>query len=94
MDVSERTLRDVYLPPFKAAFDARRGQLMSAFNDINGVPASANQFILDTVLREEWGFAGVVLSDYNAIGELIPHGVAADLKEAAGSASWRAWIWI
>ncbi len=83
VDLSERTLREVYLPPFKAAFDAGAGTVMSAFNEISGVPASANPFVLRTVLREEWQFAGVVLSDYNAIGELIPHGIAADLKEAA-----------
>ncbi len=83
VDVSERTLRDVHLPPFKAAFDAGAGSVMSAFNEINGVPASANSFTLRTVLREEWGFTGVILSDYDAIGELIPHGFAADLKEAA-----------
>jgi beta-glucosidase len=83
VDVSERTLRDVYLPPFKAAFDAGAGTVMSAFNEINGIPASANSFTLRTILREEWGFMGVILSDYDAIGELIPHGFAADLQEAA-----------
>jgi len=82
VDISERTLRDVYLPPFKAAFGAGAGSVMSAFNEISGVPASANLFALRTVLREEWGFEGVVLSDYNAIGELVPHGFAADLREA------------
>ncbi len=83
VDISERTLRDVHLPPFQAAFDAGAGTVMSAFNEIGGVPASANPFTLDTVLRQEWGFIGVVLSDWNAISELIPHGFAADLKEAA-----------
>ena len=83
VDISERTLRDVYLPPFKAAFDAGAGSVMSAFNEISGVPTSANPFTLGTVLRDEWGFAGVVLSDYSALAELIPHGFAADLKEAA-----------
>ena len=83
VDISERTLRDVYLPPFKAAFDAGAGTIMSAFNEIGGVPASANPFTLDTMLRQEWGFEGVVLSDWDAIGELIPHGCAADLEEAA-----------
>ena len=83
VDISERTLRDVYLPPFKAAFDEGAGSVMSAFNEINGIPASANPFTLRRVLREEWGFNGVVLSDYNAIRELIAHGFAADLKEAA-----------
>ncbi|UCC65302.1 MAG: glycoside hydrolase family 3 C-terminal domain-containing protein [Anaerolineae bacterium] len=82
-DISERTLRDVYLPPFKAAFDEGACTVMSAFNEIAGVPASANLLILDTILRREWDFPGVVLSDWNAVGELIPHGFAADLKEAA-----------
>lgn len=82
-DISERTLRDVYLPPFKAALDAGAGSLMSSFNEIGGVPSSANPFILRTILREEWGWQGVALSDYEAIRELIPHGAAADLREAA-----------
>ncbi len=82
-DMSERTLRDVFLPPFHAAFDEGAGSTMSAFNDLNGVPTSANPFTLRTVLRDEWGWEGVVVSDYNSIGELIPHGIAADLKEAA-----------
>ena len=83
VDISERTLRDVFLPPFQAAFEEGAGTVMSAFNEIAGIPASANAFILDTVLRQEWGFEGVVLSDWNAIAELIPHGCAVDLKEAA-----------
>ena len=83
VDVSERTLREVYLPPFKAAIDAGAGSLMSSFNEIAGVPATCNPFILRTVLRDEWGWPGVVLSDYTAVRELIAHGVAADLKEAA-----------
>ena len=83
VDISERTLREVYLPPFKAAFDAGAMTVMSAFNEIAGVPASANPFTLQTVLRDEWGFSGVVLSDYTAIAELVPHGLAADLKDAA-----------
>lgn len=83
VDISEITLREVFLPPFKAAFDAGAGSLMSAFNEINGVPASANPFTLRDILREEWNYHGVVLSDYNAVGELIPHGFAEDLKDAA-----------
>jgi beta-glucosidase len=86
-DMSERTLRDVYLPPFHAAFDEGAGTTMSAFNDLNGVPTSANPFTLKTVLRDEWGWDGLVVSDYNSIGELVPHGIAADLKEAAQKAS-------
>lgn len=82
-DFSERTLRDVYLPPFKAAFDAGAGTVMSSFNEISGLPATANPLILRTILRDEWGWPGIVLSDYDAVRELIPHGLAADLKEAA-----------
>lgn len=83
VDISERTLRDVYLPPFKAALDAGAGSIMSSFNEIAGVPASVNAFILRQILRDEFEWPGVVLSDYDAIGELIQHGVATDLKEAA-----------
>lgn len=85
-DMSERTLRDVFLPPFYAAFAEGAGTTMSAFNDLNGVPASANPFTLKTVLRDEWGWDGVVVSDYNSVGELVPHGIAADLKEATAKA--------
>jgi beta-glucosidase len=83
VDLSERTLREVQLPPFKAAFEAGAGSVMSAFNEIGGVPATANAFTLRTILRDEWGWPGVVLSDYEAVRELIPHGVAADLADAA-----------
>ncbi len=83
VDISERTLRDVYLPPFKAAFDAGAGSTMSAFNEIGGVPGTCNAFLLTTVLRDEWGWPGVVVSDFNAIGELVQHGVATDLRDAA-----------
>ncbi len=83
VDLSERTLRDVFLPPFKAAFDAGAGAVMSAFNEIAGVPCTANAFLLQTILRDEWGFQGLVVSDWDAVGELIAHGCAADLREAA-----------
>ena len=83
VEVSERTLRDVYLPPFKAAVEAGCGTLMSAFNDLGGVPASCNRFTLTDVLRGEWGFEGFVVSDWNSVAELINHGVAADPAEAA-----------
>lgn len=82
-EVSERTLREIYFPPFKAALDAGAGTFMSAFNDLDGVPCTANTFTLSTVLRGEWHFDGVVVSDYNAVKELITQGVAADGKEAA-----------
>ena len=82
-DVSERQLRETYFPPFKAAVDAGVGTFMSAFNDLDGVPASANPFTLTKVLRGEWGFDGFVVSDYTAVDELLRHGVAADGAEAA-----------
>jgi beta-glucosidase len=83
VDISERTLRDVHLPPFRAAFDAGAPSVMSAFNEIGGVPATVNALTLRTILRDEWGWDGVVLSDYEAVRELIAHGVAADLRDAA-----------
>lgn len=83
VDISERTLREIYLPPFKAAVDAGAGTLMSAFNDLNGIPASANYLTLTQILRNEWGFDGFVVSDWNSIAELINHGIAKDKKEAA-----------
>lgn len=82
-EVSERTLREIYFPPFKAALDAGVGTFMSAFNDLDGIPCTANSFTLSKVLRGEWNFDGVVVSDYNAVKELITHGVAADGEEAA-----------
>ncbi len=85
-DLSENTLREIYFPPFKAAVDAGVGTLMSSFNAINGVPATANAFTLTKVLRDEWKFVGFVVSDYTSVKELINHGVAADEKEAAALA--------
>ncbi|MBL8874860.1 MAG: beta-glucosidase BglX [Phycisphaerae bacterium] len=83
VDMSERMLRDVYLPPFKATIDAGVGTFMSAFNSLSGVPTSANHFTLTTVLRDEWAFKGFVVSDWTSIAELIPHGIALDGKAAA-----------
>jgi beta-glucosidase len=83
VDISERTLREVYLPPFKAAFDAGADTVMSSFNEIAGVPATVDAFTLKTLLRDELEWPGVVVSDYTAIAELIQHGVASDLEEAA-----------
>ena len=85
-DMSERTLREIYFPPFKAAVEEGVGTLMSAFNDLNGVPASANPFTLTRVLRGEWKFDGFVVSDYTAVEELIKHGLAADGSDAASLA--------
>lgn len=82
-DISERTLREVYLPPFKAAVDAGVQSLMSAFNEINGVPATGSRYLMTDILRDEWGFDGFVVADYTAVWELLNHGVAAD-SAAAG----------
>lgn len=83
VDISERTLRDVYLPPFKSAVDAGVGTLMSSFNEIGGIPSSANKFLLSHILKNDWSFDGFVVSDWNSIGELINHGIATDSKHAA-----------
>lgn len=85
-DVSEHTLRTIYFPPFKAAVDAGVGSFMSAFNDLNGVPTSGNPFTLTEVLREEWRFDGLVVSDYRSVVEMINHGFAADEADAAAHA--------
>lgn len=82
-DMSELELRSVYLPPFKAAFDAGALSTMSGFNDLNGVPTSGNRWLLTDLLRGEWGFAGFVVSDYTSEEELIAHGFAADGRDAA-----------
>src|SRR5215216_3929882 len=85
-DLSENTLREIYFPPFKAAVEAGVGTLMSSFNAINGVPASANAFTLTKVLRQEWKFDGFVVSDYTSVRELINHGIAANEEDAAAAA--------
>ena len=82
VDVSERTLREIYFPPFQAAFAAGSPTTMASFNEIAGVPATANPWLLDEVLRREWGFGGLVVSDYTGDEELIGHGFAADAREA------------
>ncbi|MGJ7510156.1 glycoside hydrolase family 3 N-terminal domain-containing protein [Variovorax sp. GT1P44] len=83
VDLSERTLREVYLPPFRSAIDAGALSIMSAFNEIGGIPSNANAALLTGVLRKEWRFQGFVVSDYTADEELIAHGFAADGREAA-----------
>ncbi|MCX7874813.1 MAG: beta-glucosidase BglX [Melioribacteraceae bacterium] len=83
VDMSERNFRDFYLPPYKAAIEAGAGSLMACFNEIGGVPASSSQFLMTHILRNEWKTDAFVVSDWNSIGELIPHGVAKDLKQAA-----------
>ena len=83
VDISERTLREVYLPPFEAAFAAGAVTTMSAFNEIAGVPASGSPELLTGILREEWGFGGFVVSDYTSEQELVAHGYAEDDRDAA-----------
>src|SRR5262245_11859445 len=83
VDISERTLREVHLPAFAAAVEAGAVAIMPAFTDLNGVPMTAHVQLLHEYLRGELGFDGVLISDYNAVGELIRHGVADNLVDAA-----------
>jgi beta-glucosidase len=85
-EISEHTLREYYLPPFHAAVDAGAGSLMSSFNSLNGVPASANPFTLKKILKQEWGFQGIVDSDWTSVAELMNHGIATDGATAARKA--------
>lgn len=82
VDISERTLRETYLPPFKAALDAGVATFMTSFNELDGVPASGNYELLTGILREEWGFPGFVVTDYTSINEMTKHGVVANLADA------------
>jgi beta-glucosidase len=82
-NIPEGLLRDVYLPPFKAAVEADVTTVMSSFNEINGVPATGNVHTLRDILRDEWGFDGFVVSDWNAVAEMINHGFCEDMKDAA-----------
>ena len=78
VDISERVLRDIYLPPFEAALDAGVATFMTSFNELDGVPATANEHLLTEILRDQWGFMGFVVTDYTSINEMVPHGIAAD----------------
>lgn len=82
VDISERVLREIYLPPFKAAIDAGAQTVMTSFNELFGVPATGSTFLLTDILREEWDFDGFVVTDYTSINEMTDHGVVANLKEA------------
>lgn len=86
VDMSLRQLNETYLPPFKAAAEAGVATFMNSFNDINGIPATANKYILRDLLKGAWNFKGFVVSDWGSIGEMIPHGYAKDNKEAAEKA--------
>ena len=81
-DVSERTLWDVYLPPFRATVTERVGSIMASFNDIGGVPSHASRWLLDDILRRDWKYDGLLVSDWTGVQELIAHGVAATPEEA------------
>lgn len=83
VELSEHILREFYLPAYKACIDAGTEMLMPSFNVLNGVPAVANKWLMRTVLRDEWDFDGLVITDYNAIGELRSHGITEDMKEGA-----------
>lgn len=83
VDMSLRQLHETYLPPFKAAADAGVATFMNSFNDINGIPATANSYILRDLLKGKWNYKGFVVSDWGSIGEMIPHGYAKDAQEAA-----------
>ena len=86
VDISEQHLYEVYLPPFRAAVEAGVASIMPAFVDLGGMPMSANRHLLTEVARKQWGFEGVYISDYAAVAELVPHGMAADIPEAAAYA--------
>src|SRR5216110_2959328 len=82
VDVSERTLREIYLPPYRAGVDAGAGSIMTSFNEIAGVPSTANRWLVTSLLRGEWKFPGFVVSDWTSIAELVAHGVAGTPGEA------------
>ncbi|WP_295230708.1 glycoside hydrolase family 3 N-terminal domain-containing protein [uncultured Chryseobacterium sp.] len=86
VDMSLRQLNETYLPPFKAAAEAGVATFMNSFNDINGIPATANRYILRDLLKAQWNYKGFVVSDWGSIGEMVAHGYARDNKEAAEKA--------
>lgn len=86
VDMSLRQLNETYLPPFKAAAEAGVATFMNSFNDINGIPATANQYIQRNLLKGKWNYKGFVVSDWGSIGEMVPHGYAKDGAEAAEKA--------
>lgn len=86
VDMSDRMLWETYLPPFKAAVDANVATFMNAFNDINGIPATANKYIQRDILKGKWNYQGFVVSDWGSIGEMVAHGYCNDNKEAAEKA--------
>jgi beta-glucosidase len=83
VDMSVRKLYEVYLPPFKAAKEAGVASFMNSFNDLNGVPATGSSFLQRKILKGDWGFKGIVVSDWGSVSEMVNHGYATDLKDAA-----------
>lgn len=83
VDMSERRLREHFLPPYKAAVEAGVATVMTSFNLYNGIPATMNKLLVDQILKKEWGFNGVVITDYGSIGEILQHGCAENIAEAA-----------
>lgn len=86
VDMSDRVLREVYLPPFKATVDAGVASFMTSFNELDGVPATGSHYLLTEILRNEWGFEGFVVTDYTSINEMAPHGIVANEYEAGALA--------
>ncbi|MFW6043944.1 MAG: glycoside hydrolase family 3 N-terminal domain-containing protein, partial [Marinilabiliaceae bacterium] len=83
VDMSERRLHETFFPPFEASIEEGVASFMTAFNTLNGVPCTGNQYLFQDILRDRWGFGGMALTDYTAIMEMVPHGYARDLKHAA-----------
>ncbi|WP_256012960.1 beta-glucosidase BglX [Desertivirga xinjiangensis] len=86
VDMSRRRMFEEYMPPYKAALDAGAGSVMTSFNEIDGIPATGNKWLMTDLLRKQWGFNGFVVTDYTAINEMVAHGVAKDLHEAGALA--------
>jgi beta-glucosidase len=86
VDISDRTFLEVYMPPFKAAVEAGVASIMPGFHDLAGIPMTAHRAVLNDLVRDQWGFEGMMISDYNAITELLAHGTAGDMAEAAAAA--------
>lgn len=85
VDMSDRVLREIYLPPYKAAIDAGAATVMTSFNELDGTPATANKYLMEDLLRKEWGFKGFVVTDYTSIMEMLNHGNVADSADAAAA---------
>ena len=83
VDISDNTLHNIILPPFKAAADAGALTFMNSFNELEGIPATGNAYLQQDILKDQWGFEGFIVTDWGSMGEMIPHGYAKDLKQAA-----------